>query len=130
MKPELECPEPTDQIFLKNEAINSKALQQTPMNTHLLLCIAAASCVIALIACKKEGPIIGVQAYALSTHELKSLTEAAAIETDGEAAYRLSKYYAFFEADQVTARKWRERAASQGHPEAMEESKHLNQQQP
>lgn len=70
---------------------------------------------------------MGVDSFYLSTQEVALLEEAAKTETDGQAAFRLHEYHAFYEADPTTGRIWLAQAAKQGHIEAMERLKHLEE---
>lgn len=70
---------------------------------------------------------MGVDSFRLSSQELARLEEAAKTETDGQAAFRLHEYHAFYEADPTTGRIWLAQAAKQGHPEAMERLKYLEE---
>jgi hypothetical protein len=79
-------------------------------------------------ACQKEpSSIIGVDSFRLSSQEVAHLEELAKTETDGQAAFRLHEYHAFFEADPATGRIWLAQAAKQGHTEAMERLKYLEE---
>lgn len=76
-------------------------------------------------SCKKDKSLLGVKSYYLSSQDLEVLKESAKTETNGQAAYRLSDYYYFYENDPSTGRKWLTKASNQGHPEAIETLKSL-----
>jgi TPR repeat protein len=79
-------------------------------------------------SCTKDKPaILGVASFRLTPQEVAKLEELAKTETDGKAAYRLHEYHAFYEADPVTGRIWLAKAAQQGHADAMDTLKHLEQ---
>lgn len=76
-------------------------------------------------SCTKDKPaILGVASFGLTPQEVTQLEEAAKTETDGQAAFRLHEYHAFYEAEPTTGRIWLAQAAKQGHIEAMERLKH------
>lgn len=62
-------------------------------------------------------PVMGNQAYALSLSEIEGL-ENAALDGDGEAAFRLSRHYLMIRLEPQQAKKWMRIAAENNYPPA------------
>lgn len=62
-------------------------------------------------------PVMGNQAYVLSMSEIEGL-ENAAIDGDGVAAFRLSRYYLMIRLEPQQAIKWMRIAAENNYPPA------------